>query len=256
MEPLRPEGHLSDYETEIIRASTVAISVNNRWFLLTAGHILKDLKDRLDHGRKVVKSMLIFGFHTDGQELEAPYNIGARPTYFLDEGHQVDFAILPLELETVSRMKDVGIQALDESAWTELPESPDAYFLLGFPIQGTEQSITTVDDHHVNCQSRIGIPLLDITPTESICPATIGSRRFYAEVPERSGELDGQLITLTDINGMSGGPIFVVKRESQLRLRYWLFATQSEWMNGMRILAAGPVQHILESLRKSVSRQL
>jgi hypothetical protein len=53
---------------------------------------------------------------------------------------------------------------------------------------------------------------------------------FYGEVIMPQG--------LTDIDGMSGGPIFSFKRNDLGELKYWLYAVQSSWIKNKSLIAA------------------
>jgi hypothetical protein len=70
------------------------------------------------------------------------------------------------------------------------------------------------------------------------------------------GQLSGLVADLTDINGMSGGPIFGFKRGEDGRMRYWVIALQSGWFPDKRIIFACRIRQLCEVLRKRIIEQL
>ena len=61
-EPGEPAGDSGPYDPKAFSVSAFVISVHDIWFLVTAGHILRDLDGRLQAGRRIVQSRLMDGF--------------------------------------------------------------------------------------------------------------------------------------------------------------------------------------------------
>ena len=182
-----------------------------------------------------MKSRLIDGFSSGKSFPAIPFTLGDTPQWHVyDDG--LDYALIPLRPSFVLQLMAGGVSALGENAWTSVPDSPDAYFLLGFPKQGAEITVTS-DGGKGNVNVSLGTPLLPIQPVNDPPDALKrGAERFYASVPIKTGNAGGKTITLTDIEGMSGGPIFAVQRAGNHRFRYWVVAVQSGWTERSRVL--------------------
>ncbi len=155
-------GDADTYDPKAFSVSAFVISVRNVWFLVTAGHILRDLDSRLRAGRQIVKSRLIDGFSSGKSFPAIPFTLGDTPQWHVyDDG--LDYALIPLRPSFVLQLMAGGVSALGENAWTSVPDSPDAYFLLGFPKQGAEITVTS-DGGKGNVNVSLGTPLLPIQP--------------------------------------------------------------------------------------------
>lgn len=242
-----PTDDPDDYDPKAFSISAFVISVRDIWFLVTAGHILRDLDSRLKAGRRIVKSRLIDGFASQESFPPIPFMLGdALQWYVFENG--LDYALIPLPPTFARQLIAGGVSALTEPAWTDMADSLDGYFLLGFPDQGADITVTS-NRAKGNVKVSLGMPLLPIQRVDD--PPDVlkcDTERFYARVPITAGNVDGKSITLTDIDGMSGGPIFAVKRTDTDRFRYWLVAVQSGWAPKSRVLAACPIQPLVDAI--------
>jgi hypothetical protein len=80
--------------------------------------------------------------------------------------------------------------------------------------------------------------------------------RFYAKVPITNGIIDDPNVKLTDIDGMSGGPLFVLKWIDNNSIESWIVAVQSSWHESSRILAACPILPLINAIDNSISKHL
>lgn len=250
----KPDGPAYDadaYDLKAFSVSAFVISVRDIWFLVTAGHILHDLDGRVQAGRRIVKSRLIDGFASQKSFPPIPFTLGDSPQWYVYHDGQ-DYALIALRPAFVVPLIAGGVSALAESAWSDVPDSPDRYFLLGFPRQATEISVTAYG-HKGDVHVSLATPLLPIRRIDD--PPNVlkrGTDRFYAEVPIMSGTVHGETIVLTDIDGMSGGPIFAVKQTDEDKVRYWVVAVQSGWVKNSRVLAACPIQPLVQAIEECV----
>lgn len=248
-EPDGPADDICAYDPKAFAVSAFVISVRNIWFLVTAGHILRDLDERLRAGRKIVKSGLMDGL-VSRKSFHIPFNLGDTPKWYVcDDG--LDYALIPLRPAFVRQLIAGGVCALGENAWTNIPDSPDGCFLVGFPNQGADITITP---DGVNFS--LGTPLIPVRLVDD--PPEIlkrGANRIYAKVPTVNADADGKKITLTDIDGISGGPLFVVKNTDEHKFRYWVVAIQSGWAPQSRVLAACPIQPLVDAVAQGVDAQ-
>lgn len=236
-----------DYDPKAFSITAFVISVRDIWFLVTAGHILRDIDTRLKAGRTIVNSRLIDGLSSQESFPPIPFMLGDTLQWYIFE-NGLDYALIPLPPIIARQLIAGGVSALTEPAWTDMADSVDGYFLLGFPNQGADITVTS-NGAKGNVQVRLGAPLLPIQRVDD--PPDVlkcDTGRFYARVPKSAGNVDGKSIKLTDIKGMSGGPIFAVKRTDTNRSRYWLVAVQSGWAPKSRVLAACPIQPLVDAI--------
>ena len=239
------------YDPKAFSVSAFVISVRDIWFLVTAGHILRDLDGRLKAGRRIVNSRLMDGLASQESLPAIPFMLGDTLQWYVYEDG-LDYALLPLRPTFALQLIAGGVSPLAEPAWTDIPDSLDGYFLLGFPEQGAEITVTS-NGGKGNVNVSLGTPLLPIHPVDD--PPDVlkcDAERFYARVPVTTGNVDGKTITLTDIDGMSGGPIFAVKKTDKERFRYWVVAVQSGWAPKSRVLAACPIQPLVDAIGRCI----
>jgi hypothetical protein len=243
-----------DFDIQAFLISTVLISVRNFWFLVTAGHTLEDTQKRLQSGRRILKSRLLDG--TSGMAGSIPFDLDLSKIFHIDrDGH--DYGLIPLRPLFSQSLMQGGIRPLTEKHWTDIPEVAENYYLLGFPKQAQTVKVTS-NNSGGDIRIDFGCPLLPLerisTPPEAIDSPV---KRFYANVPIVSipKEIEAENSSLTDISGMSGGPIFGVKKIEQNRLRYWIVAIQSSWLPQSRTLAACFIKPFIDSVTKVLEQR-
>lgn len=249
-----PDGPAQDpdaYDPRVFCVSAFVVSVRDIWFLVTAGHILRDLEGRLQAGRRILHSKLIDALASPVSPPPIPFTLGETPqSYVCVDGF--DYGLIPLRPAFVDPLRAGGVVALAEKAWADIPDAPDGHFLLGFPSQAIECAVTSHGEEG-NVNVKIATPLLPIHPVHD--PPRVlqcSAPRFYGRVPVTTGDVGGRTVTLTDIDGMSGGPIFAVKRIGQDRYRYWVVAVQSSWERKSRVLAACLIQPLFEAIARCI----
>jgi hypothetical protein len=243
-----------DFDIQAFVISTFLISVRNFWFLVTAGHTLEALKTRLQSGRRILKSHLLDG--TSGMTGSIPFDLNLSKIFHIDRDGN-DYGLISLRPLFSQSLMQGGIRPLTERHWTDIPELADDYYLLGFPEQAQIIKMTS-NDNGGKISTDLGVPLIALqrifTPPEALkSPA----ERFYAKVPiiQIPEEIKGKNASLTDISGMSGGPIFGVKQIEQNKLRYWIIAIQSGWLSQSRTLAACFIRPFIDGVIKVLDRR-
>ena len=68
--------------------------------------------------------------------------LGDAPQWYVFE-NGLDYALIQLPPIFVRQLIAGGVSALAEPAWTDMPDSLDGYFLLGFPDQGADITVTS-----------------------------------------------------------------------------------------------------------------
>ena len=120
-----------------------------------------------------------------------------------------------------------NIQPLNEEVWKKQPAKIDFYVLLGVPNQLTNLEIDKIEFtttlHRIDALDNKpeGFPDTDFP-------------LFYGNIV--LGD------SMTDIEGMSGGPILGFYRNERNELKYWLIALQSTWLKQSKIIKACPTR--------------
>lgn len=239
-------GEVSDdvsrWDPQNFYGSAFILSVRRAWYVVTAGHILRDLDERLSAGRKIVRSNLMDGMASGSVFPPIPFILGRTEEWYVyDKDQGVDYALIPLREFFVRQLLAAGVTALEETSVGSLDLDADEYYLLGFPQEAVRTTSYRFGDT-IHVTTDLGTPLLPVervaAPPDYMkksCP------RFYGKVPNGSFDMENMNGAPQSIVGMSGGPIFAVKRTSPTSGQYWILAVQSCWDPKSRILAASPV---------------
>lgn len=223
--------------------STFVMSIDDEWFLVTAGHCLKEIEKIKNAGYSIAKSSLLdFGGLNAKHFQPIPFDFENSIYGHLDD-NKYDYGIIQLSTYYRRLMESNDISALNEEVWEKQPKDPDFYFLLGVPDQLTEVTedkikITTTLHTVIKCDS---VPI-EFEKTEA--------PTFYGEI-----HLDDDL---SSIKGMSGGPLFSFKRTESGELKYWLCAVQSRWIKNKRLIAAcliNPFASCIKDKMREISKK-
>jgi hypothetical protein len=206
--------------------SAFVLVIRDRWFLLTAGHCMKDIDKGLKNREfRLVNSWVISGF---GPEVTA-HPVAKEPIYFgyeeTPKGYidkdGLDFGLLDLGDYLRVHLEKNEVEPVREENWrVPLDLNFDWYIILGFPQEFVDAG--DLSPTMVYLQKLDFLPA-DVEPTEW--------RRF-------AGRL-GDNFSLKSLKGMSGGPIYGFKRNCSDR--YWIPAIQSSWRKDHKIAFGCPV---------------
>ncbi len=224
------------------------------WFLITAGHIIPVLRERLKSGRKILKSRLLTEI-AGGEGCDAlPCDLANEPVWYVDQDG-IDGAAIVLHPFYVKYLLACGICPLTEPQWTNVPGSATAYYLLGLPDQVQQRKRTT---HRTggNISHTIWMPFLPLCRTENP-PEVLRPEipRFYSHVPSVDAPPEVAELGFESIGGMSGGPIIAVDDPKSDQSEYWLVAVQNSWDADKRVLAATFMETIAEKIRQWIDDQ-
>ncbi len=215
--------------------TSFVMSIADQWFLVTAGHCLKQIADNITiHGYKITNCLLVDSLGIDAKHIEPiPFNYeSSHPTHIIDDAN-FDYGFMILSPYYRRLLEKNNIQPLDEEVWKRQPSSVDFYAIIGMANElttVTSESLETTPSLH-----RI-IPL-DNRP--AIFPKT-DIPLFYGRIVLGNA--------LTSIKGMSGGPIFAFRQNAQGQLRYWLAALQSSWSPQTHYIVACPTKLLGDTL--------
>ena len=210
--------------------SAFVISVNNIWFLITAGHCIGKVDKCLRAGWLIENCLLLDGFGSEAKHHDAPHfdYLKEAHTYQDDRDLGLDYGVIVLREYYVNLLRANGVVALDETAWLDKPESPKAYFLMGLPDELQEMSVKL---------SKIQPMLIELEQTLEPPDLLVKEfDRFYANIVSKESP--------ESISGMSGGPILAIQEKSDGNLEYRLVAIQSSWIKDTRVIAACYVRDI------------
>jgi hypothetical protein len=205
--------------------------IRDRWFLLTAGHCMKDIDYGLQNGKfRLIDCYVMAGF---GPEVKT-HAVAKEPIYFdyeviwkdyIDKDG-LDFGLLDLGDYLRKHLELNEVVPVRQENWrVPLDLQFDWHVILGFPEEYValgELSPTMVYVHK-----------LDALPDD--VEAT-NWRRFAGKLGDR--------LPLRSMKGMSGGPIYGFNRA--LPDKYWIVAIQSEWRKRQKITFGCPVPLLAE----------
>jgi hypothetical protein len=145
---------------------------------------------------------------------------------FKDAAH--DFGLIILNDLTRRNLEANKIVPLTEEVWDLSPDKPEAFMLIGIPSELARPSSP------VTSLVSVILPIDQAVERRAELRETL-TDRWYGRVrlPEQG---------VSDIDGMSGGPIFSLQRGPNGETQYWLHAVQSAWHRPSRAVAACPTR--------------
>ncbi len=228
--------------------SAFVMQVCGDWFLVTAGHVIEDLKVAHSTGQVLTNFQLNDTWaNSPAGAIPIPIDfeyVLARAQSLYDSDLGLDYACIHFGDHYKQLLQANGIVPIDETAWEKgVPENPDFHFMLGVPAQLSNvnlQSSTPCEE--VNC---VLLPIREVNEL----PEDLQSKphRFYGRLDDPLRCTNGA--QLTDIDGMSGGPIIAVKRTPEGQMRYWVVAIQSAWRRSDRIVIGNRILVLGEAIR-------
>ncbi|MCX7429031.1 MAG: hypothetical protein NTW96_25820 [Planctomycetia bacterium] len=235
----------------VIVYSGFVLSLHNRWFWVTAGHCLrnnyaitedeKGLDDLLAAGRiKLIST----GF-ADYFGLEAPHRHCVPFSY--EPGCTIhlhrkdlglDFALIPLpDLVRIAFEKN-RIIAISRKNWIHQTRVTFTHFkILGFPSHLVQTSKSSDDELVAEFQPvMFAVDALNPTDVEGV-PSDIW---FVGRIPPE--------VKIQDIKGMSGGPIYGLRKSETGQWFYHVIALQSWWRDKSRTIFGCSLPAFAEAL--------
>jgi hypothetical protein len=219
--------------------SAFLISMDDKWFLITAGHCMEEIENNIKKGYEIKRCRLIDSGGLVAHHINPiPFDYLSAPKIHVDVAG-FDYGAIYINDYYKSLLVKNNVKPLSEHVWEKQPDDPDFYLLLGIP-----RELTEVNDEYFS----IGTTLHHIKALDqrlSDFPDT-KAPMFYGEI-----QLDN---TLTNIKGMSGGPIFSFKKNEKGELKYWLHAVQSHWLPNKKYIAACLTSPFLMSLKEVITK--
>jgi hypothetical protein len=211
----------------------VLLCVQDKFFLLTAGHVIQQIELALTSALFQVKSALLVDVF--GMDKVTDYPI---PFEFLravrhnvvDDVRGLDIGLIELDDYYVRLLKANRILPVAEVNWAHQHNIEfEQYFVLGFPL---ELNAGTIPIPGQAALSPVLVPVqhIDQVP-DDVCRAD--NERFCGKLPD-----DMPL----NFEGMSGGPIFGIRTVP--RVEYWIVAIQSAWYSQRKLIVGNRVPTI------------
>lgn len=213
------------------------LSVSDTWFLVTAGHCIREIEDITNHGYKITHCQLIDSLGLDAKHLDPiPFVYQESYPVCISDNYAFDYGIMVLSPYYKQLLQANNVQALNEDVWKKQPSKVDFYMLLGVPGELVKVNPTSIEIAPLLCfiepinQRPEGFTEVDVD-------------LFYGRIVLGEG--------ITSVKGMSGGPIFAFHQNEKGELRYWLIALQSRWLPESHFIAGCPTKllgHFIEDL--------
>jgi hypothetical protein len=229
--------------------SAFLIDVSGQWVLVTAGHILKGIEDKLANGYEFSQWTLhdaLSNTSIHQNSIPFPFDWAAKGHCNSDDG--ADFGLVALSPVIRANLEANGKRAITRQAWEQdMPSEFEGYLMLGLPSQF--QGV-----RHLGSSATI----VEITPTViPVIRLHDPPEEFVSEFPRFYARLhdplvDAKGIILESIDGMSGGPIFGYQRIGH-ETRYWALAIQSGWFAQSRIITACWLRPLAASLARAIA---
>jgi hypothetical protein len=251
---LDERGRRTDKE-HFITYSGFVMCVEGVWFILTAGHILKEeLDQNLANKRiEIVSCNIADYFGKDAKvRYPTPFNYEDMPrAYIDDEALGLDIGLIFLRPFFQEGLKANGIVPITEENWlTQHRANFESFMLLGFPKEIVDRHTKPVGPGEP-MDGMVGAVLISIEQitARSQLPPSV-------EIPESVhhwfvGRLKPDEVP--NIKGMSGGPIFGLRQTPDGGLLYWVVAAQSRWYEKSRIILGCPVPIFAEIIRTAIT---
>lgn len=218
------------------------LSVRDTWHLVTAGHVLRELAENLNSKRIALRSCcLVDIFGPDRKtHLSTPFVFEDAAKAFIDDkAAGLDFGLICLTPYYRRLLEANGVLPFSEIDWVRQPKEFEAFFLLGLP---NEVNTTAEFDPQLILLNTVLIRVDKLeTPPPEAKPTQY--ERFFGKLRAKD---------ITDIKGMSGGPIYGLGQDSAGVHRYWVVGIQSGWFQSSRIIAATPLPVVGQLIEKAM----
>jgi hypothetical protein len=215
----------ADLPPRFVTCSGTLLFVEGALYFLTAGHVLKALRELRDNENVAIENASladVFG-HKRVSDTPIPFDLRSAHLSFIDDEEMgLDFGVIPIGPHHARLLQKNGMVALTEENWIRQGDAEiEGYTMLGFPAELVSERVSESSTVHIEV-AMFGVQRVELDRDE---PKTV--------YPRFVGQL-GQNLPFKSIEGMSGGVIFGFQSEPQLR--YWVVAIQSSWERQTRIV--------------------
>ncbi|MFT3663946.1 hypothetical protein [Piscinibacter sp.] len=229
-----------DAEPKPLVFSGFVVEVAGEWFYVTAGHILRLIRAALASGSTF--DIWRLGDHTVEDKFKGmavPYDF--RPEHWCvieNEELGLDYAATHVASLYRLQLEAGGTTPLARAAWGTPDMDHEHWVLVGIPSESVAYDGETI------ITARVVVAPLRAAEV----PPQAGQRaenQFYARLA------DGSEQVVNNIDGMSGGPIFMLKRDDN-KWKYGVIGVQSGWYRADRLIAACPSTSFAFALEEAI----
>lgn len=203
--------------------SAFMMQVSDRYFLVTAGHVIYDIRTYVEEWKQYEHLQVVFPslgkYSTPTNPIAFPLR---DPTLCVDASTGLDFAALEMSQFEAAAFRTAGVIPVYEDTWMAgIPSGFDHFALLGIPTSHIDTSIPG--------KARIQTVLHRIELTEDIPSAF----KYYTD-ENYFFKLMEPVEPDIELEGMSGGPIFAFNESTGKML---IVGIQSSWVKSSKTLA-------------------
>lgn len=224
-------------------ASCFVVEIEQLWLLVTAGHVISDIKKAIAAGAIYSDFNLHDKLAGNTYPLSVPIPFNADEWAVIDGGPDGgDFAAAAIPNLIVQALLAGGIRPIEEKVFGAAPfEQYPHWLLTGIPSESYA---------HAGNQHTLALTVVPLAPTPAPdnAVATSGENKVFGKMLSQPA-LD--TVNVTDVAGMSGGPVFGV-RGVDGQAWYWLIGLQSSWYEESRVVCFCPVQHFFAAIKGAI----
>jgi hypothetical protein len=171
--------------------------------------------------------------------------VNSRRHHVYDKDGGCDYGFIILSEHDRTLLSENGVEAMGEEIWEQAwPETFQNYWLVGIPEELVDTKPVGAGKVEINGKvARLAVKKIDDPPEKLRKPF----ERFYGRIGLPNGPGN-----LTDIDGMSGGPIFGFNHNDKGEPEYFLYAVQSGWDSETKTIAACFIQPLIKDLAAQI----
>jgi len=227
-------------------ASCFIVKIEGHWLLITAGHVINGIRDAIAQGA------IFSNFNLHDRLAGNNYPFSVPIPFHVDdwvvvEGGQTDadYAASLMSPLIAQNLHAGGVRPIEEGLWGTAPfEQYPHWILIG--SRGESYEI-------IASRPTLKLTLISLAPAlppESIISPS-SANKIFAQI-QTHPEFDS--VYVTDVRGMSGGPIFGL-RECNGVMKYWIIGIQSSWYKDSRTVWFCAIQPFFSAIKKTIILQ-
>ena len=173
------------------------IDINDHWFLVTAGHVLRQIDNYVQAGFEIEKSRFIDTLPSQStSNMANPFEYEPEDVFYADTDKGMDFGVIAVRDFYRRAMEKNRVVPLNESTWSEPAGKADRYLMLGIP-----EELSKVSEHKIDFANMIHV----VDPLEERPKwfEKYNTPMFYGRIHLNSA--------VKSVSGMSGGPILALR---------------------------------------------
>ncbi len=226
---------------------------------MTAGHVLEEIRKLLQtEGVGSIKARWIDN-DPNVNAKSIPCELAKlRLTSVNIEGYDFGFVLLPpYYAKLILAVKEN--RPLTEAHWrSDDSFEPEGYYIVGIPQEFTEVKQLSNGPEIYEYKSSatvLSVPVIKEDAAKHLSEDEFWrhDNNFYGKVLPIHNDNGKEL---TDIKGMSGGPIFGVRSIDKDKIQYRIIAIQSSWLNQSRFTRGTRFDKVIAILNESVDRTM